>query len=64
MHQLINYFSRSKNLEGDSQSRRSFINQEIPINDQETSSSRSNLPPQMKWTKSHPFELIIGDARD
>ena len=21
-------------------------------------------PPQRKWTKSHPFELIIGDAGD
>ena len=25
---------------------------------------RSNLPPQRKWTKSHPFELIIGYAGD
>ena len=54
------------NLGGASQSHRSFTNflQEIPINDQEASSSRSNLPIQMKWTKSHPFELIIGDACD
>ena len=29
-----------------------------------SSSSRSNLPPQKKWTKSHPFELIIGDANE
>ena len=29
-----------------------------------SSSSRSNLPPQRKWTKSHPFELIIGDANE
>ena len=28
------------------------------------SSSRSNLPPQRKWTKSHPYELIIGDAKE
>ena len=26
------------------------------------SSSRSNLPPQRKWTRDHPFEVIIGDA--
>ena len=24
--------------------------------------SRTNLPPQRKWTKSHPFELIIGET--
>ena len=29
-----------------------------------SSSSRSNLSPQRKWTKSHPFELIIGDANE
>ena len=29
-----------------------------------SSSSRSNLPPQRKWTKSHPFKLIIGDANE
>ena len=28
----------------------------------EVTSSRANLPPQRKWTKSHPFELIIGDV--
>jgi len=28
----------------------------------EASSSRANLPQQRKWTKDHPFELIIGDA--
>ncbi|KAL8147831.1 hypothetical protein AgCh_005231 [Apium graveolens] len=28
----------------------------------EASSSRANLPQQKKWTKDHPFELIIGDA--
>ena len=28
----------------------------------EARSSRSNLPPQRKWTKSHPFELIIGET--
>ena len=27
-------------------------------------SSRSNLPPQRKWTNSHLFELIIGDANE
>ena len=60
----LNYFIRSMNLGGTSQSQRSFTNQEIPRNDQEASSSRSNLPPQRKWTKSHPFKLIIGDAGD
>ena len=29
-----------------------------------SSSSRSNLPSQRKWTKSHPFELIIGDENE
>ena len=52
------------NLGGASQSQRSFTNQEIPLDDQEASSSSFNLPPQRKWTKSHPFELIIGDAGD
>ena len=28
----------------------------------EATSSRTNLPPQRKWTKDHPFELIIGDS--
>ena len=23
-----------------------------------------NLPPQRKWNKSHPFEIIIGDANE
>ena len=58
----LNSSIRSMNLGGASQSQRSISNQEIPLNDQEASSSRSNLPPQRKWTKSHPFELIIGDA--
>ena len=58
----LNSVSRSMNLGGVSQSQRSFTNKEIFTNYQETSSSRSNLPPQRKWTKSHPFELIIGDA--
>ena len=58
----LNSLSRSMNLGGASQSKRSITNQEIPLDDQETSSSRFNLPPQRKWTKSHPFELIIGDA--
>ena len=60
----LNSSIRSMNLGGASQSQRSFSNQEIPLNDQEASSSRSNLPCQRKWTKSHPFELIIGDAGD
>ena len=60
----LNSFSSSMNLGGASQSQRSFKNQESPPNDQEASSSRSNIPPQMKWTKSHPFELIIGDVGD
>ena len=59
-----NSSSRSMNLGGASQSHRYLSNQESPINYQEASSSRSNLPSQRKWTKSHPFELIIGDARD
>ena len=52
------------NLGGASQSQRSITNQDISIDDQKSSSSRSNLPPQIKWTKIHPFELIIGDAGD
>ena len=51
----LNSFSRSMNLGGASQSHRSLSHQECPINDQEASSSRSNLPPQRKWTKSHPL---------
>ena len=36
-----------------------------PIQENEIySSSRSSVPPQRKWTKSHPFELIIGDANE
>ena len=60
----LNSFSKSMNLGGVSQSHRSFTNQEIPLDDQKASLSRSNLPSQRKWTKSHPFELIIGDAGD
>ena len=60
----LNSFSRSMNLGGAYQIQRSFTNQEIPLDDQEASSSRSNLPPQRKWTKSLPFELIIGDVGD
>ena len=52
------------NFGGASQSQRYISNKEIPLHDQEASSSRSNLPPQMKWTKIHPFELIIGGARN
>ena len=32
------------------------------FHEDEATSSRSSLPPQRKWTKSHPFELIIGDV--
>ncbi|XP_063949970.1 uncharacterized protein LOC135152795 [Daucus carota subsp. sativus] len=46
--------SRSRHLGGASQNESDFTN--------EASSSRSNLPPQKKWTRDHPFELIIGDA--
>ena len=46
--------SRSIHLGGASQNETDFTN--------EASSSRSNLPPQRKWTRDHPFELIIGDA--
>ena len=28
----------------------------------EATSSRSTLPPARRWTKDHPFDLIIGDA--
>lgn len=28
----------------------------------EITSSRLDLPPQRKWTRSHPYELIIGDV--
>ena len=28
----------------------------------EATSSRQSHPPQRKWTRDHPFELIIGDA--
>ena len=40
--------SKSMNLGGFSQSQRSFTNQGIHLNDQEASSSRSNLSPQKK----------------
>ena len=55
----LNSFSRSMNLGGASQSHRSISNQECPINDHEASSSRSNLPPQRKSTKSHPCYPVI-----
>ena len=62
---IIHLYSsnRSMNLSGASQSQRSVSNHRFPLNDQEASSSKSNLPPQRKWTKSHPFDLIIEDAR-
>ena len=52
------------NLGGASQSQRSFTNQEILLDDQEASSSRSNLPPQRKWTKIHPLNLLLVIARE
>ena len=55
----LNSFSRSTNLGGAFQSQRSFTNQEIFINDQESSSSRSNLPPQRKWTKVIFLNLLL-----
>ena len=58
----LNSSIRTMNLGGASLGQISISNQEIPLNEQEASSSRSNLPPQRKWTRSHPFELIIGDA--
>ena len=45
-YENLNSFSRSMNLGEASQSHRSLTNQESPINDQEASSPRSNLPPQ------------------
>ena len=44
----LNSFSISINLGGASQSKKPFTNQEISTDDQEASSSRSNLPPQRK----------------
>ena len=57
--------SRSMDLGGVSHnisSRIQYQNQEQNHEDDISSSSRSNFPPQRKWTKSHPFELIIGNA--
>ena len=38
-----------------------FQNANLNSNNEATS-SRQSLPPQSKWTRDHPFELIIGDA--
>ena len=73
MYQLLipqhnqNSRSRSMGLGGVSHNISSSIqdqNQDQNHEDDVSSSSRSNLPPQRKWTKSHPFELIIGDANE
>ena len=59
--------SRSMELGGVSHNISSSIqdqHQEQNHENEISSSSRSNLPPQRKWTKSHPFELIIGDANE
>ena len=52
------------NLGGASQSQRSFTNQKSPLMIKKLLHQDLILPPQRKWTKSHPFELIIGDAGD
>ena len=61
-----NQNSRSMELGGVSHTISASIQDEYQDQIHETgiSSSRSNLPPQRKWTKSHPFELIIGDANE
>ena len=62
-----NQNSRSMELGGVSHNISTSIQDEYQDQIHETeisSSSRSNLPPQRKWTKSHPFELIIGDANE
>ena len=61
------YNSRSMELGGVSHSISTSIKNQNhdQIHENEiSSSSRSNLPSQRKWTKSHPFELIIGDANE
>lgn len=45
---------------GASQNQNSHSNQNF--NENEVTSSRSNSPPQIKWTRDHPFEFIIWDA--
>ena len=49
---------RSTNSGGVSSNQNSVTHQD----NYEASSSRANLPQQRKWTRDHPFELIIGDA--
>ena len=49
---------RSNNSGGVSSSQHSISHHD----NTEVTSSRANLPSPRKWTKSHPFELIIGDA--
>ena len=49
---------RSTNSGGVSNNQNSITHQD----NNEASSSRANLPQQRKWTKDHPFELIIGDV--
>ena len=53
-----NSLQRSINSGGVSSSQHSISHHD----NTEATSSRATLPPQRKWTKSHPFELIIGDA--
>ena len=60
---IQNSWNRSTNLGG--------VSHSYAINPQESnqeedapSSSISNLPPKRKWIKTHPFELIIGDANE
>ena len=55
-----NSSSISMELGGFSQDQHQDQNHENKI----SSSSRSNMPPQRKWTKIHPFELIIGDVNE
>ena len=61
-----NQNSRSMELGGVSHTISASIQDECQdqIYEAKISSSRSNLPPQRKWTKSHPFELIIGDENE
>ena len=62
-----NQNSRSIELGGVSHHISTIIQDEYQVQIHETEiflSSRSNLPPQRKWTKIHPFELIIGDANE
>ncbi|KAL8157708.1 hypothetical protein AgCh_002420 [Apium graveolens] len=53
-----NSFQRISNSGGVSTNQHSISHHD----NTEATSSRANLPPQKKWTKNHPFELIIGDV--